>query len=117
MKTLSTILVVCILFFAAVPAYTVRAQEAGYMPELKTAYRPDTNDPVITYDFDFTDKDSDYKETPLRRFEIIFLILSYLNTWIFLLSRFSKLSNFIVFSEGVSTYKSISLFSVSSPFA
>jgi len=74
MKTLSTILVVCILFFAAVPAYTVRAQEAGYMPELKTACRSDTNDPVITYDFDFTDKDSDYKETPLRRFEIIFLI-------------------------------------------
>lgn len=66
MKTLSTILVVCILFFPAIPAHTVRAQEASYEGR--------TNDPVISYEFDFTDKDSDYEETPLRRFEIIFLI-------------------------------------------
>ena len=66
MKTLSTILAVCILFLPAIPAHTVRAQEVSYEGR--------TNDPIISYEFDFTDKDSDYEETPLRRFEIIFLI-------------------------------------------
>jgi hypothetical protein len=74
MKTLNTVLVMCILYFSTVPSYSVYAQEAVCAPEMKTIYCPDMNDPVITYEFDFTDKDSDYEETPLRRFEIIFLI-------------------------------------------
>ncbi|MBN2325452.1 MAG: hypothetical protein JXQ30_17135 [Spirochaetes bacterium] len=74
MKTLCSFLAVCILFFSTVPAYSVRAQQTDRVPELKASYGPDRKHPAITYEFDFTDKDSDYEETPLRRFEIIFLI-------------------------------------------
>lgn len=66
MKTLSSILAGCVLLLVLLsegqPLADVTKETAG----------EDT--PTISYDFDFTEKDEDYEETPLRRFEIVFLI-------------------------------------------
>lgn len=63
MKAICIILIVLLIGFIQHPDSRLRADWG----------KPEQSDVHIT-GYDFTQKDSDYEETPLRRFEIVFLI-------------------------------------------
>ena len=95
MKTLSSILIGCILLFVMASPW--------HLPADGMVDKKVESESVISYDFDFTQKDENYEETPLRRFEIVFFI----SLPVSLLITFLGIEGYRVFSGVTGPFASV----------